>query len=236
VELQNAVCVVTGGTSGIGQAIARDLLQAHARVAVCGRHEATVRTAVDALRPFGEVVGMPCDVSDESAVDRFTFFVRRKLGTPAILVNNAGLAYFATVSEMSVEQFDEIMAVNVRGVFLMTRALLDDLRTTRGHVVNIASLAGRNPVPGAAAYAAAKHAVLGFSKSFFAEVRTDGIRVTAICPGTVITPFFERAGGAEVQRADAKLSSDDVAATVLATLQLPERALISEVDIRPSNP
>ncbi len=236
-DLDNVVAVVTGGTTGIGWAIARDLLQAGARVAICGRTGASVDPAVESLAVYGDVVGAPCDVSDVAAVDGFADFVHRERGRPAILVNNAGLAHFAPVAETTIEQFDEVLAVNVRGVFLMTRAFLEDLRATQGHVVNIASLAGRNAVPNAAAYAAAKHAVVGFSKSFFAEVRQDGVRVTAVCPGSVVTSFFERAGGkGMLQRPETKLAPDDVAATVLATLRLPARALVSEVDIRPANP
>jgi short-subunit dehydrogenase len=105
----------------------------------------------------------------------------------------------------------------------------------RGHIVNIASLAGRNPVPGAAAYAAAKHAVLGFSKSVFGEVRKDGVRVTAICPGSVATPFFEKSGS-ELDAPQRKLQAKDVADAVVAVLMMPEHALVSELDLRPTNP
>jgi 3-oxoacyl-[acyl-carrier protein] reductase len=104
-----------------------------------------------------------------------------------------------------------------------------------GHIVNIASLAGRNAVPQAAAYAASKHAVLGFSKSLFAEVRAQGVRVTAVCPGSVVTPFFEKSG-VSIERPEAKLQPEDIADTVVAVLELPDRALISELDIRPANP
>jgi 3-oxoacyl-[acyl-carrier protein] reductase len=175
-------------------------------------------------------------VSDEAAVRAFATVVRDRLGPVDVLVNNAGLAHFGPVAEMSVEDFDETMAVNVRGTFLMTRAFLPDMLERRdGHIINIASLAGRNPVPQAAAYSAAKHAVLGLSKSVFGEVRKQGVRVTAICPGSVVTPFFEKSG-ATIENPDAKLRPEDIAETVLAVLRLPPRALLSELDIRPSNP
>ncbi len=128
------------------------------------------------------------------------------------------------------------MAVNVRGVFLITRAFLPAMRRRRsGHIVNIASLAGRNPVANGAAYAASKHAVLGFSKSLLMEVRQYDIRVVAICPGSVVTPFFEKSG-AELDRPNRKLTPEDVAQTVVSTLELPDRALVSELDLRPTNP
>ena len=236
-EFTDRICVVTGGTEGIGRAVAAALASHGARLAICARTTTGVERAVAELRDTGAtVVGRTCDVSDERGVAEFARFVRTELGPVEVLVNNAGLAHFVPVVEMRAEEFDRIMAVNVRGTFLVTRAFLPDmLARRRGHIVNIASLAGRNPVPNGAAYSAAKHAVLGFSKSLFAEVRQQGVRVTAICPGSVVTPFFEKSG-APLERPQAKLQPDDVAETVLAALLLPERALVSELDIRPTNP
>jgi 3-oxoacyl-[acyl-carrier protein] reductase len=236
-RLKDVVCVVTGATEGIGRATAFALGERGARLAVCARTGRQIETLLADLRAAGcEAVGTSCDVSDETAVQAFTAFVHEELGPARILVNNAGLAHFGPTLEMSTAAFDETMAVNVRGTFLMSRAFLPDmLDHSSGHIVNIASLAGRNPVPQAAAYAAAKHAVLGFSKSLFAEVRTRGVRVTAICPGSVVTPFFEKSGGT-IERPEAKLQPEDIADTVIAVLELPDRALISELDIRPANP
>lgn len=236
-RLHDAICVVTGATEGIGRAVAFALGTRGARLAVCARTAGTIEGLLTELRNAGaEAVGQACDVADEDAVTAFADFVRRTLGPARILINNAGLAHFGPAAEMSTADFDETMAVNVRGTFLMSRAFLPDMIAhASGHIVNIASLAGRNPVPQAAAYAAAKHAVLGFSKSLFAEVRTKGVRVTAICPGSVVTPFFEKSGGA-LERPEAKLQPEDIADTVVAVLELPDRALISELDIRPSNP
>lgn len=236
-ELVNRTCVVTGATEGIGRAIAVTLAAEGARIAVCARTGEAVDTLVRQLQEEGAIVaGAPCDVGNETDVGAFAALVHDRLGSVDVLVNNAGLAHFGPVTETTVEDFDETMAVNVRGTFLMTRAFLPDmLKQQDGHIVNIASLAGRNPVPQAAAYAAAKHAVLGFSKSVFGEVRQRGVRVTAICPGSVVTPFFEKSGSA-IANPDAKLQPQDIADTVLAVLRLPQRALVSELDIRPSNP
>jgi 3-oxoacyl-[acyl-carrier protein] reductase len=235
-SLEHRTCVVTGATDGIGRAVALALAHAGARLAVCARTGERVNELVRELRRDSSVVGAPCDVSDEGAVETFASFVRERLGPVDVLVNNAGLARFGPAWELPVEAFDETMAVNVRGTYLMTRAFLPDMLTRGdGHIVNIASLAGRNPVPGGAAYAAAKHALLGFSKSLFGEVRKQGVRVTAICPGSVVTPFFEKSG-ASLDHPDRKLQPEDIADTVLAVLQLPPRALISELDIRPANP
>ena len=236
-DFTDKICVVTGATEGIGRAVAAALASRGARLAICARTAGSVERAVAEFRGTGaEVVGRTCDISDEGAVETFAGFVRSACGPPDVLVNNAGLAHFVPVVEMRTADFDRIMAVNVRGTFLMTRAFLPDMLERRqGHIVNIASLAGKNAVPNGAAYSAAKHAVLGFSKSLFAEVRRHGVRVTAICPGSVATPFFEKAGW-PTDRPEAKLQPEDVAETVLAALLLPERALLSEIDIRPTNP
>ena len=152
------------------------------------------------------------------------------------LVNNAGIAVFKPFLEQSLEEWDRTMATNVRSLFLMTREVLPGmLERGRGAVVNVASLAGKNGVKGATAYSASKHAVLGFSRSLMLEVRTLGVRVIAICPGSVDTELIrpQEDPDAPPRRI---LLPDDVAATILAALDLPERALVSELDIRPSNP
>jgi 3-oxoacyl-[acyl-carrier protein] reductase len=162
--------------------------------------------------------------------------VHRELGPVDVVVNNAGLGHFAPVDELTVAQFDETMAVNVRGVFLVTRAFLPDMRKKKsGDIVNIASLAGKNAFLEGTAYSASKHAVLGFSKTLMLEVRKDNIRVISICPGSVDTPFFGKAGE-ELKNADRVLTASDVAQAVVGALEMPGRAMISELDIRPSNP
>lgn len=236
-HLSDSIAVVTGASEGIGRAIALALGDRGAKVGLCARTAERLDAIVTELEARGiTVAGRSCDVSDEASVAAFAGFVQARLGEPDVLVNNAGVGYFAPVDEMPVARFDETMAVNVRGIFLMTRAFLPGMkRRRRGHIVNIASLAGRNPVPGGAAYAASKHAVLGFSKSLLMEVRDHDIRVTAVCPGSVVTPFFAKAGAA-LERPERKLQPDDVAETVVAALILPERATVSELDIRPANP
>jgi 3-oxoacyl-[acyl-carrier protein] reductase len=236
-NLSNSMCVVTGGTTGIGYATAAALSVRGATVAICGRSEDGVRTALKRLKKGGaDVVGWTCDVSDESSVAEFADRVRSQGKPVDVLVNNAGVGHFARLGELALEQIDETWATNVRGVFLMTQAFLPEMiERGVGHIVNVASLAGRNGVVGGTAYAASKHAVLGFSRSLMLEVRAQGVRVIAVCPGSVDTPFFAKAG---VQRDDLDrvLTADDVASTILSALDLPDRALVSELDVRPANP
>ena len=236
-NLREAICVVTGGTEGIGRAIVEALLARGAKVALCARTAKHVTSTINELSRRGTtLVGTAADVSSETDVRRFRDFVQSELGGADVLVNNAGLGHFAPVEKLSIGQFDETMAVNVRGIFLMTQAFLPGMRKQgRGDIVNIASLAGRNGFVGGTAYTASKHAVLGFSKSLMLEVRKDGVRVIAVCPGSVVTPFFRKAGQ-EPDNAERLLTADDVAQAVVGALEIPGRAMISELDIRPANP
>jgi 3-oxoacyl-[acyl-carrier protein] reductase len=237
-ELRGSLAVVTGATQGIGRAIAFDLGGAGARVAICARTERDVRATVGELCAAGiDALGRACDVSDPAAVEAFAAFVTAQRGPPKVLVNNAGIGRFGPLEELSLEDWDRTFAVNVRSLYLVTRAFLKGMKDSGGGaIVNIASLAGRNGIEGGAAYCASKHAVLGFSKSLMLEVRKHNIRVVAVCPGTVDTPFMDK--GPRVSRTgrDRALRPEDVAHAVLATLTVSDRAMISELDIRPTNP
>ncbi len=236
-DLGDAVCVVTGATEGIGRAVASALGRAGATVALCARTGPRVTSVVEELVADGmHAIGTVCDVADDKSVTTFRAFVEERVGAPDVVVNNAGIGHFARIEDLSLSQFDQTLSVNVRGMFLVTRAFLKGMRARgSGHIVNIASLAGRNGYVGGTAYTASKHAVLGFSKSLMLEVRDDGIRVITICPGSVVTSFFDKAGVA-LERPEQKLQPEDVADMVVSTLSQPERALVSELDIRPTNP
>lgn len=235
-NLSETLCVVTGATEGIGRSIVFALGRAGARLALCARTPAAVAATLAELRAAGhDAIGQACDVGDEEAVARFAAFVIRERGDAGVLVNNAGIGRFAPLAELSVADWDLTMATNVRSLFLVTRALLPGLERTRGAIVNIASLAGKNGFEGGTAYCASKHAVLGFSKSLLLEVRKQGVRVIAICPGSVATPFMDKQSRLHPNR-DRVLKPDDVAQAVLAALTLPDHAMLSEMDLRPTNP
>src|SRR5256714_13557663 len=236
-DLTGSLAVVTGATAGIGRATAFALGRAGARVAICARTEANVHATVRDLGATGlDALGMPCDVSDPACVDAFAAFVTRERGAPRILVNNAGIGRFKPLAELSLEDWDDVMGVNVRSLYLVTRSLLPGMVDAGGGtIVNVASLAGKNGVEGGTAYCASKHAVLGFSKALMLEVRKRGLRVVAICPGSVSTPFMDKRE--RVRPAPNRaLGAEDVAHAVVATLTVADRAMISEVDIRPTNP
>jgi NAD(P)-dependent dehydrogenase (short-subunit alcohol dehydrogenase family) len=151
-------------------------------------------------------------------------------------VNNAGIAILKPFDQLSLEDWDATMATNLRSLYLVTREVLPSMRARRrGDIVNIASLAGRNGFAGGTAYAASKHAVLGFSRSLMLEVRKENIRVITVCPGSVDTPLIQHQGmlKPDVTRI---LRPEDVAESIVAALALPERAMVSELDVRPTNP
>lgn len=237
-KLERSVAVVTGGSEGIGRAIAFALGRAGARVAICARTAARVEATVAALRAERiDAIGAPCDVASPAQVAAFADRVRQALGPARIVVNNAGIGRFAPLAELSLADWDATIATNLRSLYLVTRAFLADLvATAPSTVVNLASLAGRNGIEGGTAYCASKHAVLGFSKALMLEVRRHDVRVIAVCPGSVATPFMEKEHRPGRTPRDRMLHAEDVAETVLATLTLADGAMISELDIRPTNP
>ncbi len=229
--------LVTGATEGIGRGTALAFGRAGWRVGVCARTASKVEALVGELRAQGvEAAGAAGDVGVEADARRLTSTISDAIGPADVLVNNAGIAVFKPFLEQSLEEWDRMMATNVRSVFLITREVLPGMiERRRGAVVNVASLAGKSGVKGATGYSASKHAVLGFSRSLMLEVRTFGVRVIAICPGSVDTDLI-RAHEDPDAPPRRILHPDDVAATILSALALPERALVSELDVRPSNP
>ena len=236
-DFAGQLAVVTGATEGIGRAIAVALGRAGATVGICARTAEKVRTTVEALQKDGvDAIGAPCDVTDPDAVAAFAALVTRERGDARILVNNAGIARLAPLEELSLADWDAVMATNVRSLFLVTRAFLPGLkRAGGGTIVNVASLAGRNGFEEGTAYCASKHAVLGFSKALMLEVRKRGVRVVAVCPGSVATALMDHQTRFAANR-DRILSPEDVAEAVVGTLALPGRAMVSELDLRPTNP
>jgi 3-oxoacyl-[acyl-carrier protein] reductase len=231
------VALVTGATEGIGRAIALALAAAGYRVGVCARTGRKVDALVSELRASGaEASGHATDVANPGEVHALVSQVERDLGPVDVLVNNAGIMRFHPIAELTLDDWDATMATNVRGLFIATQAVLPGMRKRRrGAIVNIASLAGRNGIVGGAAYTASKHAVLGFAKSLMLEVRKDDIRVITICPGSVDTRLLQKEPTMYGENRKI-MAPEDVADVVLATLALPARALVSELDLRPTNP
>jgi 3-oxoacyl-[acyl-carrier protein] reductase len=228
---------ITGATEGIGRATAFALGRAGYRVGVCARTESKVRRLIQDLKREGiEAAGGPADVGDPGQTARVVEEATRALGEIDVLVNNAGILIAKPLEELTLEDWDATMSTNVRSLYLVTRAVLPSMRRRRhGSIVNVASLAGRTGFAGGTAYAASKHAVLGFSRSLMLEVRKDNVRVIAVCPGSVDTSMMHDQPMLKAEPSRI-LQPEDVAATILDAIRLPERALVSELDIRPTNP
>lgn len=207
------------------------------RVAITGTTAQGVETAAAALNRGSEaarVIGLVCDVRDRAAVDRAVAEAARRFDGLDVLVNNAGVGVGLPVSEIPAEEWDRIIGVNLTGVFNCCKAALPHLRRRGGGwIINISSLASKNPFAGAAAYCASKAALNAFSEAFMQEVRHENIRVSYILPGSVATGF---SGRSIASSADWRLRPEDVAQVVVDLLDHPARSLPSRVEIRPSRP
>lgn len=186
------LAIVTGATRGIGAATARALAGAGMRLVIAARSAPALTELASEL---GDAVAVPTDLRDPAAIERLVETGER-LGGVDVIVHAAGLGVFAPIAEATLADWDETIEVNLRGAFVLCRAALPAMRARqRGHIVTIVSIAGVRAFPGAAAYCASKFGLLGLTRSIAEEVRREGIKVTAIVPGAVDTPFWERSGG-----------------------------------------
>lgn len=234
--LKGAVSVVTGAGRGIGSAIARALAAEGSKVVLTSRTERELAEVKKLIEQSGGTASVfVCDVTDESSIARLFEFIRKEYGSLDVLVNNAGIGLFKQVRDMTADEFDALWKVNVRGLFLCSRYALGLMEPQKnGTIVNVSSLAGKNFFENGSAYIATKWAVNGFSKSMMLEVRSSNVRVIVVCPGTVDTSFSTPSHASE--RVPKMLQASDVADAVIAACRLPERAMISEIEIRPTNP
>ncbi len=237
-DLQDKIVIVTGASSGLGRVFAERLVGRGAQVYGLAR-------STDALGDIQSELGeafhpVTCDVRRAEAVRRAARHVAGDAGRIDVLVNNAGLARFGAVDALTDEEWDVQMETNLRGVFLMTRAAVPHMKRQNeaagfgGHVVNIASIAGLVSNPEMSAYNASKAGVRGFSKAIMKELRSDGIKVTCVYPGSIATSFGDDAGGGSGSANP--MRPEDVASTVLHVLETPENYLISEIVMRPLRP
>ena len=233
---EKEISIVTGGNKGIGKNIALKLAKEDHDIIIFGRDEESLKSTSNEIKD----TGVKCeyfkgDVADEKFVIDSVNKIITKYGKINNLINNAGTSIFKKVIDASSEEFKKQINANLYGIFNFSRAVLPKMIEKKsGAIINIVSLAGKNSFIGGAMYSASKHAALGFTKSLMLEVRGFNIRVAAICPGSVDTEFFNNSS-INPDR-NKILKPEDIAETVLLILKLPVRALISEVDIRPTNP
>jgi 3-oxoacyl-[acyl-carrier protein] reductase len=238
-DLKGKTAVVTGGTRGIGRAIAQRLLAEGAHVALCGTRQKSVDDAVAQLSPRGRVFGMVADVSKIDDVRRFIAGARAEFGALHILVNNAGAGRFSSVAQLTPEAWDKMIGLNLSGVHYCCHEVMPIFQHAGGgDVVNIGSLAGVNAFAGGAGYNASKFGLVGYSEAMMLDHRFDGVRVSLIMPGSVDTDFGSTGSAGETARTpgDWKIAPEDIADIVVSVLKMPGRTTVSRVEIRPSRP
>ncbi|HWF43598.1 MAG TPA: SDR family NAD(P)-dependent oxidoreductase [Candidatus Kapabacteria bacterium] len=235
--------LITGASRGIGFETARKFassIHPDLRLSICARHAQRLNDAADLIAkttPEINIFASPCDISSESDVTTFVRQAVERFGPVDLLINNAGFGTFKAVEQMTSGEFDAVITTNLRGVFLMTRAVVPSMMERKsGTIVTVSSLAGRNGFEGGAAYCASKFGVRGLMQSLFLEVREYNIRVLTIFPGSVDTAFFDNVKSSKSVKPLNALEPQDIAEAVYLTVQLPSHATISELDIRPTNP
>ena len=231
-NLKNAAALVTGGSSGIGHAIAQALIAAGARVAITGRNKERLARAAQELGAHP----VQADVSKEADVERTMREVLETLGDLDILVNNAGLGVFKPLVDMDLASFERTFATDVTGAMLMAReAARHFIGRKRGNIVNIGSTASHRGAPNGTAYYAAKFALRGMTECWRAELRKHNIRVFLVNPSEVITSFGA-AAGFEQKENPTKLHPEDIAQAVKAVLEMDDRGFTPELTVFATNP
>lgn len=231
-KLAGQVALITGASRGIGLAIAQLLGEMGARVSLCARDAAKLEKAASTLRSADiEVLALATDVTRDDQICALVRQTQQALGPIDILVNNAGIGMFGPFHEQPEADWDAILDTNLKSVFLTSRAVAPEMiRRKTGHIVNISSLAGKNTFANGAIYCASKWGLLGLSGCMAEDLRAHGIRVSAICPGSVATDFSPHAA----KDTSKMLQPEDVAHAVAALVTQAPGSFISEVQMRPT--
>ena len=231
-HIEGARCLVTGGSEGIGHGIAAALVARGARVAIMGRNKDKLAAAAAGLG----ALAVPGDVSDEDQAERAVAVVELEFGGIDLLVNNAGIGYFAPLVDLDKAQFERVFAVNVTGAMLMGRAAARRfVRQNHGCIVNISSTSGLAGGKSSSAYASSKFALRGMTECWRAELRPHNVRVMLVNPSEVQTEFFGKVG-MQQQLSDRKLRPQEIADAVVGALAIDDRGFIPEFSVFATNP
>jgi NAD(P)-dependent dehydrogenase (short-subunit alcohol dehydrogenase family) len=226
--------LVTGGTKGIGLAVVKSFLARGVNVAFTSRSEEAATFVEQELQGAGaKVMGVACDARDFAAQQRLVDSMVAAWGSCDYVIANAGVGHFAPVDELTIEQWDEVIDINLSGVFYTTKAAIPALKESKGYLITIASLAGTNFFEKGAAYNASKFGLVGFTQAVMLDLRKYDVKVSTIMPGSVSTHF----NGHHPSDADAwKIQPEDVAQIVENLIDMHPRTLPSKVEVRPSVP
>jgi 3-oxoacyl-[acyl-carrier protein] reductase len=229
--LAKAVALVTGGSRGIGRAIAVRLAALGASIAICGRDRAALEDSAAAVaKSGGRVFSYVADVTNSAVVSELVAKTESALGPISILVNNAGIGLFGPAHEESEADWDRVLSTNLKSAFLLSRAVVPSMiRRSSGDIINISSLAGRNAFAGGGLYCASKWGLQGLSACMAEDLRDFGIRVSIVAPGSVATEFSGR-GAKDASKA---LTPEDVAHAVAMVVTQGPQSFLSEIQLRP---
>lgn len=231
--MPKTVILITGASQGIGAAIAKTFARElkGARLALVARSVRNLAAVARACAKLGaEVETFPCDVTDAAAVKAMARAVTRRFGGVDVLVNNAGVFRAAPFLDTAPAQFDDLLAVNLRSVLLVSQAFVPTMvRRRRGDVFNLGSIAGLQSYPGGAAYCAAKFGVTGLTKVMRDELKSKGVRVTLVCPGATFTPSWDGSG----VTAERIMPAEDIGRAILDVYRLGRRTVVEEIILRP---
>jgi 3-oxoacyl-[acyl-carrier protein] reductase len=232
-EITGKTALITGGTKGIGYGIAMSMLKEGMKVAITGRTKEGVATAQDALGDYGDVLGIVSDVRNFSSLEEGVGRVLKKWGKLDVLIANAGVGHFSSITDLSAEQWQETIDINLTGVFNSVKASIPALKNTGGYIITIASLAGTNFFAGGAAYNASKFGLVGMTQAMMLDLRHEGINVSTIMPGSVATYFN---GHTPNDKDGWKIQIEDLGQMTVDLLKIDPRTLPSKIEVRPSRP
>ncbi len=228
------VAVITGGSKGIGYSVAESLLKEGYCVAITSRNIASANEAASKLVTFGDVLAIEADVKDYQSQQDAINLVIEKWGQIDVLIANAGVGNFASIEDLTIDDWNDTIDTNLTGVFYSIKASLDAIKKTKGYIFTISSLAGTNFFAGGSAYNASKFGLTGFTQAVMLDLRKHGIKVSTIMPGSVATYFNDHQPDQE--KDSWKIQPEDIGELVVSMLKMPTRTLPSKVEIRPTTP
>ncbi len=231
----NKVALITGGTKGIGYGIAASMLEENMKVAITGRSKENVQSAEEELANIGsgEVLGIVSDVRNRLSLDNAAKTIIDKWGQLDVLIANAGVGHFGSIMDLTDEQWNDTIDINLTGVFNSAKASIPELKKTKGYIITIASLAGTNFFAGGSAYNASKFGLVGFTQAMMLDLRHEGINVSTIMPGSVSTYFNNHVPN---EKDSWKIQIEDLGQMVVDLLKMNPRTLPSKIEVRPSQP
>jgi len=235
IDIKNKVALITGGSKGIGYGVAQILMAEGMKVAITSRSQEAAEKAAIELNKLGkgEAFGVASDVRSLASQTKAVKKTLDRFGQIDLLLANAGLGHFASIEDLTEEQWNETIDTNLTGVFFSVKACVDALKESRGFIITLSSLAGTNFFPTASAYNASKFGLTGFSQAIMLDLRNYGIRVSTIMPGSVATHFNNHTPSEK----DAwKIQPQDIGEMIASLMKLDARTLPSKIEVRPSAP